>query len=76
MSAGTAALTMRRSRIRAFIERLLPWYDIAAEDRGRAALRVEIAASAAARGRAVRAIQRSSVGMDHGYRAYGERLEH
>lgn len=62
-------------RIRQAVEDWLPWYDRQGRARARAHTRQLVLQSAAARGRAVREIHRSSQGIRRGYRMAGERLE-
>lgn len=57
---GVAVMTLSpKSRLREAVERALPWYDPTVERQRHSELRAEIAASVAARTRAVRAIHRA-----------------
>jgi hypothetical protein len=70
---GPATVKLR-SRIKAFIEHVVPWYDPEAERRRHLELRSEIDASVAARSRAVNAIHRSET-VRMAYRHSARRLE-
>ena len=68
MNAVAVSRTPRvRSRLRALIEAVLPWFDRDEEERRRAAFDRELARSKAVRAKATATIQQ-------GYREYAERM--
>lgn len=70
MSAAAVAMTPMRDRIRAFIERLLPWFDPAAREREHRATRrvVDVAEATIA--------ERNPDRIRRGYGAYDARFRH